>query len=125
MNHFYWPGLKAAVSNYFRSCYTCQVIGKPNQDIPKAGLQSVPAFDEPFSRIIMDCVSPLPKTKSGNEYLLTILFALTRFTEAIPLRNIKTKTTMKALMKFFTFVGLPKTVQSDQVSNFMSVFFSK
>ena len=27
---------------------------------------------------------------------------------------------MKALLRFFTFVGLPKSVQSDQGSNFMS-----
>ena len=75
LNHFYWPRLKADVSNYCKSCHTCQVVGKPNQVIPKAGLQPIPAFDEPFSRIIIDCVGPLPKTKSGNEYLLTIMCA--------------------------------------------------
>ena len=125
LNHFYWPGLKTDVSNYCRSCHTCQVVGKPNQVIPKAGLQPIPAFDEPFSRIIIDCVGPLPKTKSGNEYLLTIMCASTRFPEAIPLRNIKTKTIVKALVKFFTFVGLPKSVQSDQGSNFMSGIFQQ
>ena len=52
LNHFYWPGLKTDVSNYCRSCHTCQVVGKPNQVIPKAELQPVPAFVEPFSRII-------------------------------------------------------------------------
>ena len=118
LNHFYWPGLKTDVSNYCRSCHTCQVVGKPNQVIPKAGLQPIPAFDEPFSRIIIDCVGSLPKTKSGNEYLLTIMCASTRFPEAIPLRNIKTKTIVKALVKFFTFVGLPKSVQSDQGKQF-------
>ena len=66
-------------------------MGKPNQVKPKAGLQSIPAFDEPFSRIIIDCVCPLPKIKSGNEYLLTIMCTLTRSSEAIPLRNIKQK----------------------------------
>ena len=125
LNHFYWPGLKADVSNYCRSCHTCQVVGKPNQVIPKAELQPIPAFDEPFSRIIIDCVGPLPKTKSGNEYLLTTMCASTRFPEAIPLRNIKTKTIVSALLKFFTFVALPKSVQSDQGSNFMSGVFQQ
>ena len=101
------------------------MVGKPNQVIPKAGLQPIPAIDEPFSRIIIDCVGPLPKTKSGNEYLLTIMCASTRFPEAIPLRNIKTKTIVRALVKFFTFVGLPKSVQSDQGSNFMSGIFQQ
>ena len=45
--------------------------------------------------------------------------ASTRFPEAFPLRNIKTKTIVKALLKVFTFVGLPRSVQSEQGSNFM------
>ena len=71
------------------------------------------------------CVGPLPRTKSGNEYLLTIMCTSTYFPEAIPLRNIKTKSIVKALIKFFTFVGLPKPVQSDQGSNFMSGIFQQ
>ena len=124
LNYFYWPGLKADVSNYCTSCHTCQVVEKPNQVIPKAGLRPIPAFDEPFSRIIIDCVGLLLKTKSGNEYLLTIMCASIRFPEAIPFRNIKTKTIVKVLVKFVTFVGLPESVQSDQGSNFMSDIFT-
>ena len=125
LNHFYWPGLKSDVSQFCKSCHTCQMVGKPNQTIPKAHLQPIPAFDEPFSRIIIDCVGPLPKTKSGNEYLLTIMCASTRFPEAIPFRNIKTKNIVKALVKFFTFVGLPKSVQSEQGSNYVSGIFQQ
>ena len=125
LNQFYWPGLKSDVSQFCKSCHTCQMVGKPNQTIPKAHLQPIPAFDEPFSRIIIDCVGPLPKTKSGHEYLLTIMCASTRFPEAIPLRNIKTNNIVRALVKFFTSVGLPKSVQSDQGSNFMSGIFQQ
>ena len=125
INHFYWPGLKSDVSEYCKTCHTCQMVGKPNQTIPKAQLQPIPAFDEPFSRILIDCVGLLPQTKSGNEYLLTIMCTSTHFPEAIPLRNIKTKSVVKALIKFFTFVGLPKSVQSDQGSNFMSGIFQQ
>ena len=51
--------------------------------------------------------------------------ASTRFPEAIPLRNIKTKTIVKALVKFFSFVGLLKSAQSDKGSNFMSGVFQQ
>ena len=109
-NHFYWPGLKSDVSQLCKSCHTCQVVEKPNQIIPKAHLQLIPAFDEPFNRIIIDYVGPLPKTKSGHKYFLTIMCASTRFPEAIPLRNIKTKNIVRTLVKFPTFAGLPKSV---------------
>ena len=112
LNHFYWPGIKSDVSQHCKSCHTCQMVGKPNQTIPKAQIQPIPAFDEPFSRVIIDCLGPLPKTKKGCEYLLTIMCASTRFPEAIPLRNIKAKTIVNALVKFFTFVGLLKSIQS-------------
>ena len=107
LNHFYWPNLKKDVAELCRSCNTCQIVGKPNQSIPKAPLQPIPAFEEPFSRIIIDCVGPLPRSRSGNQYLLTIMCASTRFPEAIPLRNIKTKSIVKALTKFFSLFGLP------------------
>ena len=125
MTHFYWPGLQKDVRQYCKTCHTCQMVGKPNQNIPKAPLQPIPAFEEPFSRVLIDCVGPLPRTKTGNEYLLTIMCTSTRFPEAIPLRNIKAKTICKALIHFFTLVGLPKAIQSDQGSNFMSGIFQQ
>ena len=39
------------------------MLGKPYQTIPKGQLQPIPAFDEPFSRILKDCVCSLPRTK--------------------------------------------------------------
>ena len=54
------------------------MVGKPYQIIPKAYLQPIPAFREPFSRIIIDYVGPLPKTKSGCQYILWLLCVLQR-----------------------------------------------
>ena len=125
LQHFFWPGLKRDVAKWCRECHTCQLGGKPNQNIPQAPLHPIPAFDEPFSHIIIDCVGPLPKTKSQNEYLLTMMCSSTRFPEAIPLRSIKTNTILKALIKFFTLFGLPKSIQSDQGTNFMAHAFQQ
>ena len=38
------------------------MVGKPNQKIPRAPLQPITAFEEPFSRVLIDCVGPLPKS---------------------------------------------------------------
>ncbi|MBE7326061.1 transposase family protein, partial [Nocardioides sp. Y6] len=74
---------------------------------------------------LIDCVGPLPKTKRGHQYLLTIMDVATRYPEGIPLRNIKAKTVLDALLKFFTQYGLAQEVQSDQGSNFMSGVFQE
>lgn len=123
LKHFFWPGLKADVSRHCKTCHTCQIVGKPNQIVPPAPLHPVPAVGEPFERVLVDCVGPLPRTKSGSQYLLTIMCTATRFPEAVPLRKITARAIIKALTKFFTTFGLPKIVQTDQGSNFLSKVF--
>ena len=125
LKHFFWPGLKQDVSQYCRTCPTCQLTGKPNQKIPAAPLCPIPAIGEPFERVIIDCVGPLPRTKSGNQYLLTIMCAATRFPEAVPLRKITATSVIKALTKFFATWGFAKEVQSDRGTNFLSKVFKQ
>ena len=125
LKYFFWPGLKQDVSQYCRTCLTCQMTGKPNQTIPAAPLCPIPAVGEPFERVIIDCVGPLPRTKSGNQYLLTIMCAATRFPEAVPLRKITATAVIKALTKFFATWGFAKVVQTDQGSNFLSKVFKQ
>ena len=55
---FYWPGLKKDLKLFCQSCHTCQIIGKPNQKIPAAPLRPIPAFDEPFNQVLIECVGP-------------------------------------------------------------------
>nr|XP_054765775.1 uncharacterized protein LOC129272688 [Lytechinus pictus] len=115
MRHFYWPKM-----HFCKTYHTCQIIGKAQPSIKPAPLIPTPAFDEPFTRVLVDCVGPLPRTRSGHRFLLTIMDLSTRFPEAIPLRSITAKTVVQALVQFFTRYGLPKEVQSDQGSNFIS-----
>lgn len=51
--------------------------------------------------------------------------AATRFPEAIPLRKVTAATVVKILIKFFTSYGLPKVVQTDQGTNFLSKVFKE
>ena len=124
LQHFFWPGLKRDVAGYCKSCHVCQVSGKPNQAIPPAPLQPIPAIGDPFEHVIIDCVGPLPRSRSGYQYLLTVMCTATRFPEAIPLRKITTRSVTRALLKFFAFVGLPKVIQSDRGTNFTAKMFS-
>lgn len=123
MKHFYWPGIHNDVKNYVKACHTCQMSNKA--DIKPAPLIPIPAFDEPFTRLLVDCVGPLPRTKSQNQYLLTIMDVSSRYPEAIPLKRIDAPTVVEALTKFFTKFGLPHEIQSDQGSNFLSKIFGQ
>ena len=125
MAHFYWPRLHRDVAQYCRMCHVCQVVGKAQPAVKPAPLIPVPAFHEPFSKVLVDCVGPLPRSKSGYQFLLTIMDISTHFPEAVPLRSITARNVVEALVQFFTRYGLAKEVQSDQGSNFMSDIFKQ
>jgi len=125
LNDFFWPALKQDVTKHINSCHVCQVVGKPNQPIPPYPLQPIQVPCEPFQKIIIDCVGPLPKTTKGNQYILTVMCPTTRYPEAFPLKNISAKSICKNLVHMFTTFGIPQEVQSDRGSNFTSELFSK
>lgn len=54
------------MAQYCRSCHVCQVVGKPNQSFLAAPLHPISAIGESFEHVWIDCVGPLPRTKSGN-----------------------------------------------------------
>lgn len=82
LKHFFWPGMKADVRHFCKTCNTCQIVGKPNQVVPPAPLHPIPAVGEPFARHCRLC-GPF----AGNHFLLTIMCVSTRFPEAIPLKE--------------------------------------
>ncbi len=77
--------------------------------VPPAPLCPIPAVSEPFERVLVDCVGTLARTKSGRQYLLTIVCNYS-VSEAFPLRCITAKAVTKVLTNFFTTFGLPKIV---------------
>lgn len=85
----------------------------------------LPVIWVPFKRVIVDCVGPSPKVKSGNQFMLTRMCTATCFPEAILRRKITTPVVIKALTNMFCTCGLPKVVQTDQGSHFLSRQFGQ
>lgn len=73
--YFFWPGLKISVAKFCRQCEICQKTGISNKKIPVAPLCPIPVVGEPFEQVIIDCVGPLPKPKSGHQYILFTMCA--------------------------------------------------
>ncbi len=58
LKHLFWPGMKSSVSQYCRSCHSCQVAGMPNQVVSTTLLKPVPVLNEPIEKLVIDCVGP-------------------------------------------------------------------
>ena len=125
INDFFWPGLKRDVVNFVKQCHVCQISGKPNEVVPKAPLIPIVVPHEAFTKVIIDCVGPLPKTRKGNQYMVTIMCPTTRYPIAVPVRNISAKTVITQLLRIFTTYGFPKEIQSDRGTNFTSDLFNQ
>ena len=77
-------------------------------------------MDEPFQRIALDFVGPLPMTDSKNRFILVCVDYATKYPETIALRDQEASTVSNALISLFSRVGIPKEMLTDQGSNFMS-----
>ena len=118
LQRFYWPTLFKDVATFCRTCTVCQK--STHQRGRRAPLISLPIIEEPFSRIAMDIVGPVPKSRSGKRYILVICDYGTRYPEAIPLKSIDAECIAEELVVFFSRVGVPKEILTDQGSNFTS-----
>lgn len=118
--HFYWHKMVKDITAYCKSCDTCQHVGKGSN--PRvAPLIPLPVLSEPFSRISIDIVGPLPKCKnSDNRFILTVMDMATHYPEAIPLKDHKADTVAKALTTVFSHFGFAQEIQSDRGTDFMS-----
>ena len=77
-----------------------------------------------FEKIAMDIVGPYPKTKNGNEYVLTIQDNLTKYMVMIPLENMTAESVANAFIKrYISYFACPKILLTDLGTNLMSKLF--
>ena len=74
-------------------------------------------MDEPFKRIAMDIVGPLPRSSSGKRFILVYA---TRHPEAIALRTVDANPVAEELLRVFAQVGIPEEILTDKGANFTS-----
>ena len=118
LQRFYWPTLFHDVAEHCRICGECQMTSPAGKS--RAPLVPLPVIDEPFQRMAMDIVGPLPRSHSGNKYLLVVCDYATRYPEAVPLHTIDAPRIAEELVKVFAQVGVPREILTDQGSNFTS-----
>ena len=118
LRRFYWPTLYKDVEDFCRSCQVCQKFSK--QKVVKAPLIPLPVVTEPFRRVAMDIVGPLPRNKSGNRYILVMCDYTTRYPEAVPVKAVDAEHIAEELVRILARVGIPNKMLTDQGSNFTS-----
>lgn len=118
--NYYWKSLKNDVREFVRLCRKCQ----ENKLVRVKTRQPMKITDtptQPFEKVQIDIVGPLPETPSGNKYILTIQDNFSKYSDAIPLLTIDSVSVAYALAEeFISRYGCPRAIHTDQGSNFIS-----
>ena len=117
---YFWNNLKNDVQKYVKYCRKCQ----ENKLVRIKNRQPMQITDtpaQPFERVQMDIIGPLPVSPRGNKYILTIQDNFSKYADAIPIPKIDTATVATALAEqFISWYGCPRIIHTDQGTNFTS-----
>ncbi len=106
---FTWPGLGKDVEEHVKSCNACLKINKAGNKTAKMMERSI--LSEPFERVAVDLVGPLPKGKGGAKYILTFVCMSSRWPEAVPMCTGSSSKVAEGLMSIFNRTGFPLRVR--------------
>ena len=119
---FVWKGMKADIRKWCKTCHPCQ-SSKVHRHT-KAPLQARDAPERRFGSLHVDIVGPLPVSE-GMRYLFTVIDRYTRWSEAIPLAEIKAEDCAKAFLhQWISRYGVPGDITSDRGRQFTSQLWS-
>lgn len=87
----------------------------------RAPLEHYGEVAEPFERMALDIVGPLPTTTEGNRYILVFVDHFTKLAEAVPLPDQKAETVARAFVERVVLRhGVPQQELMDRGINFIS-----
>ena len=115
-NCCWWPGMHREVKQYVSECERCAIAKGPYLSA-RTPMGSILAT-KPLEVLAMD-FTLLEPASDGRENVLVLTDVFTKFTIAIPTRDQKASTVVKALVReWFLVYGVPQRIHSDQGRSF-------
>jgi transposase InsO family protein len=119
---FTWNSIEADVKSHVQKCADCQLAKMSQKTKSKMQITDTPT--EPWQKVAIDVVGPLPTTKEGNNYLLTVQDNFSKFLITCPMKTQTAEETAENFVKNVVLkFGIPKVCLTDQGQNFMSKLF--
>ncbi|GFX23991.1 retrovirus-related Pol polyprotein from transposon 412 [Trichonephila clavipes] len=116
---FCWGKVRADVEQWCKFCDACSARKGPK--IRSRGKLHRYNVGAPFERIAFDILGPLPRTASGNKYLLVVMDYFTKWSEVYPIPDQEAPTVAEAVVQhWISRYGVPLQLHSEQGRNFVS-----
>jgi len=112
---YYWNQMFEDIREYIKTCNICQRFGKPERNEPLHSIKVI----QPYERIGIDIVGPLPETKKKNKYMVVAIEYLTKWVEVRALDKATAENVADFIYEdIICRHGAPKIILTDQGSHF-------
>lgn len=116
---FIWPNFHSTTKKMVASCVACGKAKVTKQF--RTPLQEFPVPNARYDHVHLDTIGPLPPSKAGYKYALTIIDRYSRMPQAVPLRAASAAATLSQFVSsWVALFGLPRTITLDNGSIFTS-----
>ncbi|XP_074114899.1 uncharacterized protein LOC141537675 [Cotesia typhae] len=120
---YYWPRMRAEITEYVRRCIKCQAY-KPSQQPPSAPMGTIPAT-RPWAVVSADIIGPKPRSSNGMSYLVVFQDKFTKWIEVHPLRQQKASAIARVFKEHVVLrFGRVETIITDNGTPFISKEFT-
>jgi transposase InsO family protein len=117
-----WPGLHKMCEDICKRCSECQ---KHNTGVTVYHSMVSPLATLPMDHIAIDMSGPHRTTDNEEHYLLVLVDVFSQFVLVAPLKDKSMLSVAQQLVKWFSNVGFPRVIQSDNGSEFVNSVISE
>jgi hypothetical protein len=116
---FFFKNMEKYITLWVKTCPKCQAIKDP-KDKSKSPMGKIESHF-PWDLVCMDLWGPITQSRSGNEYVLTVIDAFSKFAFMIPIPRKEAEVIAQALwIHIFHIFGSPRRLHSDRGSEFVN-----
>ena len=116
--NYYWKGMNKDIHLYLKCCPKCQMYKIQKQNQNTESIPTKPGL--PFTKVGLNLIGPLPKTKRGNRYIIVLVDYFTKWVEAEPLKITDSNNVIRFLKNVFARHGIPEILVIDNGPQFYS-----
>ena len=119
----YWPGADKAVEDYVQNCHSCATSDK-SAKLSKAPLQPRKPPGHPWEELAIDIQGPFESAPPNCRYLINLTDYYSKWPESAATSTITARRVVEFLTSRFAIWGVPKSLTSDNGTQFVSAEFA-
>ena len=118
----WFPAMDRETRSWIDTCLPCQA--KSHRHPAQKHTLKSPLTGFPWQKVHLDFVGPLPRSRKGHQWILTMRDHFSKWPEAVPMARPTADNVVKALEShLFTRFGIPTSIHSDCGAQFTSNLF--